>query len=775
VVGGQPASTYRLQIRSQFTLDDAAALADYLVDLGVDAVYLSPVLTAFAGSDHGYDVVDHSQIDPARGGEEGWDRFAKTMRSQGLKVLLDVVPNHVGVADAAQNHAWWELLRLGQACPYASWFDIDWPAGEGKVLIPILGDEFDPATDLRITDGELRYAEHRFPLTPQTVIDGASALEVHEQQHYRLVSYRLEQTAQNYRRFFAVTTLAAIRVEDPAVFAATHERLLRALHAGEAHGLRLDHPDGLADPAGYLRRLREEVPEAWLLVEKILEQGEGLPESWASDGTTGYDALTEVAGALVDPAAEEVFDALHRQLTGDVRDIEEHAMAGKREAVTTILRAEVARLARLVPGEPMGAEALAEILVQFSVYRSYLPDGVADLREALHRAREARPELALTFAALVPRLFDPTDELCVRLQQTSPAVMAKGVEDTAYYRYTRMIALNEVGGAPGRFGATLADFHQAQVLRQTRAARSMTTLSTHDTKRGEDVRARLYALSEFPDEWSVVVTRLFALVPLPEPSFAYLLWQTFIGVGFIERERMHAYVEKAMREAAVATNWASPDERFESVVHAAVDRAYDDPAVRALLQEFIDLVAPFGRTNSLSQKLIQLTMPGVPDVYQGTELWEDSLVDPDNRRPVDFDLRRRLLADLPSSNVEQLRAGASSSDRASEEPHGVTKLRVVASALRLRRERPDFFTSYSALPAEGDASDHMIAFDRGGAITLATRLPATLARRGGWGDTHMTLPYLCVDLLTGRSFSGSVQLADLMATLPVALLTRTQR
>ncbi|HEY2167264.1 MAG TPA: malto-oligosyltrehalose synthase, partial [Jatrophihabitantaceae bacterium] len=416
------------------------------------------------------------------------------------------------------------------------------------------------------------------------------------------------------------------------------------------------------------------------------------------------------------------------------------------------------------PGVDRAEESLTELLVRFPVYRSYLPTGAAHLAIAIEAARSARPDLADPIGALATRLADPADELAMRFQQTSGAVMAKGVEDTAFYRYTRFIALNEVGGDPSCFGVTVEDFHRAQQRRLQIAPTGMTTLSTHDTKRGEDVRARLAVLAELPDDWRALAAHLMGAAPIAEPTFAYLLWQTFAGVGFIARERMHAYAEKAMREAAVATTWLDPDAEFEASVHAAVDAAYDRPEVHTPLGQLVDRITPYGWTNSLGQKLVQLTMPGVPDVYQGTEVWEDSLVDPDNRRAVDFPAIAAALASFGRNDGDTRVPTVG--------PDGLAKLWVTTRALRLRRERPDAFSSYRPMTARGLAAQHVLAFDRGGAITVATRLPVRLESAGGWRDTVLDLGAPTVDALTGRAVPAQVELADLLAALPVALLLR---
>jgi len=748
-----PSSTYRLQVTPSFDLYAAAELCSYLQQLGAGAVYLSPVLRSAAGSQHGYDVVDFSRIDAARGGDAGWQALLAAARAHGLDVVVDIVPNHTGVADAAENAPWWSVLRDGPSSPYARWFDIDWSGG--KVLLPVLGDDFDAARDLAVVDDELRYYDHRFPVAPGS--GSGSPVDVHARQHYELVNYRRADTEQNYRRFFAVTTLAGLRVEDPAVFDATHREVLRWVREDGVAGVRVDHPDGLADPLGYLECLHEAVSTAWLLVEKILEPGEALPRSWPVAGTTGYDALAEVTGVLIDPSVEAGLDAIYRELTGDGRSFYEHVQAGKRLVATTILRAEVLRLARLVDVDVGDidldgiADALTELLVAFPVYRSYLPDDTDHLAGAIRLVRVTRPDLGSVLAALTPRLTDPADELCVRFQQTSGAVMAKGVEDTAYYRYNRFVALNEVGGAPGRFGRSVDEFHAAQLDRAQTTPQAMTTLSTHDTKRGEDVRARLAVLAELPDEWAGLVEQLMRIAPVPNRAFGYLLWQTFVGAGLISSDRMHAYAEKAMREAADGTGWRDPDAAFEAAVHAAVDAGYDRPELRA----FIERITPYGWTNALSQKAIQLTMPGVPDVYQGTELWDDSLVDPDNRRPVEWAARREHLAAL--------------TEPPAIDATGTAKLWIVSRALRLHRDRPELFDGYSPIWADGPAAEHVVAFDRGGATTVATRLPVGLDRLGGWGDTTVDLP-AGTDAFTGRTHSGATRLADVLADLPVALL-----
>ncbi|MFI6230490.1 malto-oligosyltrehalose synthase [Micromonospora echinospora] len=759
--GRRVGATYRVQVRPGFDLDTTADLVDYLADLGVTHLYSAPLLTATPGSAHGYDVVDHRAVNPELGGEAARRRLVAALRAAGLGVVVDIVPNHAGVARPAANPAWWDVLRRGRESTYARWFDIDWDAG--RLRLPVLADTPDALGDLKLVDGELRYHEHRFPVADGTG-DG-SPTEVHDRQHYELVSWRRGDAELTYRRFFAVSDLAGLRVEDPEVFAATHAEVLRWATAGEVDGIRVDHPDGLRDPAAYLARLRAAAPAAWLVVEKILEYGEELPE-WPVDGTTGYETLAGVCGLFVDRRAEGEFTALDTRLTGAATSWPELIHDTKLAAATRLLAAELTRLAALAPevDRSEARAALAELAACFPVYRGYPPEGARHLAAARAEAGRRRPDLTAALDALTARLRDPDDELGQRFPQLTGAVMAKGVEDTAYYRWSRFVALNEVGGSPAHFGTPPEEFHRFAAARQRRWPRAMTTLSTHDTKRGEDVRARLAVLSELPRRWAEQVGRWMAQAPLPDPAFAHLLWQTVVGAWPIERERLHAYVEKAAREAAASTSWADPDPVFERALHALVDRLYDDPALHASVTAFAAEITPAGWSNALGQKLVQLAMPGVPDTYQGTELWDNSLVDPDNRRPVDFAVRRETLARLDAGWRPPVDAS------------GAAKLLVISRALRLRRDRPDLFTGHRAVPAHGPAAEHAVCFDTGGALAVATRLPVALDRRGGWGDTSVSLPvHEMTELFTGRVYAGGrVPLADLLGAYPVALLAPTE-
>ncbi|WLQ06840.1 malto-oligosyltrehalose synthase [Arthrobacter oryzae] len=772
-----PVSTYRLQIRPSFTLQDAAAKVPYLKSLGVDWIYLSPILTAEKGSDHGYDVTDPSAVDPDRGGPEGLAAVSKAARNAGMGVLVDIVPNHVGVASPYQNPWWWSLLKEGKQSRYAEAFDVDWDFGGGRVRLPVLGSD-DDLDKLEIRDGELRYYDHRFPLADGSFTDGDDPRDVHARQNYELVGWRRADNDLNYRRFFAVNTLAGVRVEVPRVFDEAHEEVVRWFREGLADGLRIDHPDGLADPEGYLRRLREATGGRYLLIEKILEPGEELPASFECEGTTGYDALADVDRLFVDASAQQALDQLDGRLrAGEPADYEEMIRLTKRRITDGILHSEILRLARLLPAgtvsaatgvdAELAADAISEIIAAFPVYRTYLPYGEEVLKEACSLAARRRPDLARAVDLLQPLLLDADSPLAQRFQQTSGMVMAKGVEDTAFFRYTRLGTLTEVGADPTEFALDPAEFHRRMVRREAHLPLSMTTLSTHDTKRSEDTRARISVISEFVAEWDRVLARLQELAPLPDGPLASLLWQAIAGAWPASRERLQQYATKAAREAGNSTDWLDPNEAFEQKLAAAVDAAFDNPEVRAELEAFVALLEPYGAANALSAKLVQLTMPGVPDVYQGTEFWDRSLTDPDNRRTVDFAARQRAL--------DALDAG----ERPASYRDEAAKLLVTSRALRLRRDRTELFTGYTAITATGAAAAHLVAFSRGagasaGALTLATRLPRGLEQSGGWQDTSVEMPAAMTDEFTGNSFGpGPVAVADLLATYPVALLVPT--
>jgi (1->4)-alpha-D-glucan 1-alpha-D-glucosylmutase len=765
-----PSSTYRLQVRESFDLDAAAEITGYLADLGADWVYFSPLLKAEPGSDHGYDVVDHSLVDPARGGRTALDRVSAAAREHGLGVLIDIVPNHMGVATPKQNAWWWDVLKLGQESRYAEAFDIDWDFGGGKLRIPVLGGTVDDAIrgdELRITGDELHYFDTAFPIAPGT--GQGSLAEVLARQHYELMNWQRADAELNYRRFFAVNTLAAIRVEIPWVFDESHVEIVRWVRDELADGIRVDHPDGLADPGGYLDALAAAIDNAPVWVEKILEGDEQLPAFWATAGTTGYDALADVDRVLVDPSGRAALDALDARLRGRAGPIDwaDLIHGTKRAIADGILRSEVLRLERELPASLRSgsADAIAELLACFPVYRSYLPVGEEHLIEAAELAKRHRPDLADAIDALLPVLSDASQPAAIRFQQTSGMVMAKGVEDTAFYRYNRLSSLTEVGADPAEFSIDVDEFHRRQLSRQASLPGSLTTLSTHDTKRGEDTRARISVLAEIPERWKQVLETLRSLAPLSDGALANLLWEAVIGAWPVSRDRLHNYAEKASREAGASTTWTAPNLEFEIELHALVDAVYDDAEVAAVVAGFVAEIEQAGWSNSLTAKLIQLAAPGIPDVYQGSELWETSLVDPDNRRPVDFDIRRRYLAAIASGAQPEI------------DETGAAKLLVTTRSLQLRRDNPDLFTRYAPLPVLGDAAGHAVAFDRGGAVAVGTRLPLGLIARGGWGDAEVVLPgHPLVDVITGRQFEGGpLALADLLVVYPVALLAPVEQ
>jgi (1->4)-alpha-D-glucan 1-alpha-D-glucosylmutase len=779
-----PASTYRIQLCAQQTFADAAELLPYLDALGVDAFYASPLLESGAGSNHGYDVVDPTRVSTERGGEQGRRALVAAVRERDMRFVLDIVPNHVGVEVPRANPWWWDVLARGRASEHATTFDIDWDAG--PILLPVLDAQADPADEekelgerleLSADRTELHYYEHVFPVAEGTADEG-SPLDVHARQHYRLASWRRGAGELTYRRFFDVSTLAAVRVEDPAIFEKTHREVLRWVAAGEVDGLRIDHPDGLSNPGDYLRMLRAAIgPDRWLVVEKILGVGEELPASWPVDGTTGYEALREVQGVFVDPDGAGLLTQLAAEHVGRKESLHAAEHAARLEVAGTILAAEVARIARTfraLPGvtvpDAIARAAVAELLCGFPVYRSYLPEGRDALDTALAVARAHRPDLAEPLAAIGAALLaEPGGELATRIQQTSGMVMAKGVEDTTFYRWNRFVALNEVGGDPARFGVAPAEFHAGLAAREASWSSTMTTLSTHDTKRSEDVRARLAVLAEDPAEWGERLHRWAGAHPLPDRSLELLAWQNLIGAWPITEERFAGYLTKASKEAKLVTSYVAAVPEVDEVVARWTGEVLADAPLVAEIEEFVARIAGPGRANSLGQKLLQLAGPGVPDVYQGTELFEYSLVDPDNRRPVDWARRRELLARLDDGWLPDIDAV--------DDTAGAAKLLVTVNALRLRRYRPEEFVGYRALPAQGAAAEHAVAFRRSPKlVAVATRLPVGLAARGGWGDTVLPLPDGAADwhdVLTDEPVtSAAPRLADLLARYPVALLVR---
>jgi (1->4)-alpha-D-glucan 1-alpha-D-glucosylmutase len=751
-----PTTTYRLQLTADFGFRDAAAVVPYLRDLGVSHVYCSPVLQAAPGSTHGYDVVDHSRLSAELGGDEGWAELVEACEVNGLGIVIDIVPNHMAWPTPERlNPVLWDVLRHGQSSAFAHWMDVDWDVQGGKVLLPVLGKPLGQA----VADGEIavdldarmiRYFDHEFPMA-----QGTFTLD---EQHYRLAHWRTGNDELNYRRFFDVTTLMGVRVEMPDVFEATHRVLLDL--PGPVDGWRIDHPDGLADPGGYLEDLAEASPDTWVVVEKILGGDEKLPRSWKCAGTTGYDALNMITAVLVEnPNNGPDSDSGDAPFSG----IE----AAKRQVVTQSLGAEVDRVVRELLADPDARdadlnprglrEAVEDFLVAMPVYRAYPedPEPARRLIDAARRSALDGPGAAARRRAREINWVADHALDSVRLMQTAGPVMAKGVEDTTFYRDPGVLALKEVGSDlhVNADGIPVSSWHSWCTQLAADWPATMTTLSTHDTKRSEDVRARLIALLELRDEWVAATQRWNARavgsIALPQRSF---IWQHLVAAWPISEDRLQPYLEKANREAKLFTTWTEPDPTFETAVRDFVAGIYADHDLVVQIGSFIKAhVREPGLSNSLSQKLLQLTMPGVADIYQGCELESYAVVDPDNRRPVDYDVRRKALDNLTDP-----------------------KLLVTATAARLRRDRPGLVgASYTPLEITGQNQNHAIGFLRGDDVaTVVTRLPVGLAKAGGWGDTEIALPGDgWRDLLTGREVTD-VRLATLLDRLPVALLVR---
>ncbi|MFJ6796754.1 malto-oligosyltrehalose synthase [Streptomyces sp. NPDC091268] len=742
-----PTSTYRLQLCPEFPFAAAGAAVPHLASLGVSHLHLSPVLEAVPGSTHGYDVTDHSRVREELGGEAGLRDLARTARAHGLGLVLDIVPNHMAVPTPLRlNRPLWEVLRDGPHSPFARWFDIDWEAGGGQLLLPVLANPL--AQEEPKVDGDvLRCGEQEFPLR-----EGTAALPLPEllaAQWYRPAYWREARTSLNYRRFFTISDLIGVRVEDPEVFAATHAKVLELVRDGVVEGLRIDHVDGLADPEGYLHRLRAAVgPRCWVVVEKILARDERLPSGWPVAGTTGYDALHRVDGVFTDPAGTARLAERYLASTG-MPGWEQTAEACAREVLTGDLAAELSTLQRR--SGPGLADAVRELLIAYPVYRPY-PGGAGLSERAVERAaRRAGAEAVAGVRELVLR--DPA--FAARFAQTSAALRAKSLEDRAFYRYAPLLSATEVGGEPGDPAVPVAEFHAycAGLARDWPA--TGTVLSTHDTKRSADARARISVLTQDPG--------LMGEPDGDDPQLAWVARQTAIGLGEAPEaaERLEQALLKGAREAALHTSWTDQDAAYEDAVGRYVRSAR--PAAVGGGASADGLGGSFeeaARANLLGMALLHLAMPGVPEVYQGAETEYRALVDPDNRRPARF----------PREELARLDAG--------DPPRGAAqeKLALTAALLRLRRSRPALFTGHTPLAARGPAAEHCVAFARSaGLVAVATRLSHRLAAAGGWRDTSLELPPgRWVPLLApapgAAPYGGRVALAELLRELPVAVL-----
>ncbi len=866
-----PTSTYRLQFGPGFTFADARRLAAYLRRLGVGDVYASPLLAARSGSEHGYDVVDPGRLSDDLGGAAGFDAMSEELARQDLGLLLDVVPNHM--AASGQNPWWWDVLRHGRRSAFASFFDIDWAAGGGQVLLPVLGGPFGEVLEaggiaLVVEDGEpvVRYHEHRFPVDPRSFggrVEDLPALNgtpgdprsfdvleaLLNRQHYRLADWRIAAREIDYRRFFDISDLVSLRTEDPAVFDAAHALVLELVREGRVTGLRVDHVDGLLDPAGYLARLQSRLGgDGYVVVEKILGRDETLRDDWPAAGTTGYEMADLIDGLLVDPAGEERLRRAHSAFVAGSRrrravpdnDFDELAARCKREVLDLLFAGEgrtlAAHLHAIALEDRHGRDlteddlraALAEVMAWLPVYRTYTAGpAVADadrrvVDQAVRAAARAADDdlrRAVEFVGRVLRLdidtdWDPSEvrdrvRFVIRWQRLTGPVAAKGVEDTALYRWDGLSSRSEVGSDPARPATAPSEFHRRMRERRRRWPGSLNAGSTHDSKRSEDVRARLHVLSEVPEEWAARLARWrrmnagHARRPrgggvVPDPSSELHLYQSMVGVwpldlaeqdGLVRRVQDSAV--KAAREAKVHTSWLAPSTAHERALRGWVRAVLGSARFRSDLEAFVERIAAAGATNSLAGLVMRATAPGVPDVYQGTELWSFSLVDPDNRRPVDFG-RRAALLDEPDALDPGPRAVR---ELTASWRDGRVKLHVLRSLLSLRRHHPGLFAEGTYVPLEvtGRRRTNVVAFarrlGRSWEVSVVPRLAAAATPAGrlplgarAWPATvvHMPngAPVAWTNVLTGEpvtSEGGAVRVRDAFGTLPVAVLVPRRR
>jgi (1->4)-alpha-D-glucan 1-alpha-D-glucosylmutase len=876
-----PGATYRLQFHKGFTFQQAGEIVEYLHALGISHCYASPIAAARAGSTHGYDACSFEIVNPELGGRNEFEKLARKLQEHNMSLVLDIVPNHMATDGA--NPWWQDVLKHGSQSPYARWFDIEWdapdPALKGKVLLPILGD----TVEKEIAAGKIHlkhekhfsieYYDKSFPLSPASVQmlqrqvgelgeakllhkynDRKHPVHLHhllEKQYYRLAYWRVALDKLNYRRFFDVSHLIGLRVELPEVFEAIHRLPLSLVKEGKVSGLRVDHPDGFKDPTGYFQRLKvaagRDLPRAakiYIVAEKILTGDERLRGDWPVDGTTGYDFLNKLNGLFVDASAERQFDDICREFTGCTADFSEIVHAGKRKILSTSLKTQLNQLARklkpLLEGYECSFEevvdALREVIVHFAVYRTYISEHTTHptaveagyINRAVAETLAARPDIPGELLRIVrsilllkhPRSrFPRFREFVMRFQQGTAPSMAKGLEDTAFYNYNRLISLNEVGGDPGTFGISIDAFHAHNQFIAAHWPNTLLATETHDSKRGEDERARINVLSEFPDEWREAVRRWAELnagkkVKVggewgPSANDEYLFYQALIGVWPPEqkysvfsvqqsgdplekvKERMVEYMAKAVKEEKARTSWLEPNQEYEAAVQKFVSETLDESVSAEFLQDFQAFqkrIAFFGYLNSLSQLVLKLTSPGVPDLYQGCELWDFSLVDPDNRRPVDYKLRKRMFERLSAESDQ----GSETMLKLLQKPEsGAVKMYALWRALSFRQSRTDLFArgDYIPIEVEGAKARHVVAFARSwkkeSVIAVAPRLIAGLC--GGeavlplgldvWKGTALLLPkrvgrHSMRNVITGEfvEWKKSLPLAEILSQSPVAIL-----
>ncbi len=837
-----PRATLRLQFHSDFTFADAMRHVDWFASLGVSHVYASPIASARPGSMHGYDVIDPGRVNPELGGEDGLRAFASALRAVGLGLILDIVPNHMA---ADTRNPWWvDVLRRGRASRHAEWFDIDWEAGDEaapKVLLPVLGRplaEVIEAGELKIGKDDrgrpqLEYFENAFPLCDGSIEGRGDLANLLARQHYRLASWRVSGDRINWRRFFDINELVCLRMEKPEAFEAVHALPLRLYAEGLVDGLRIDHVDGLTDPAAYCRDLRARLDalgerhgrsRAWLVVEKILLKGETLPKDWGCDGTTGYDFMDEVNALQHDSRGETALARTWTELSGRPATFAPEELAARREIVARSFSAQLEACAsawQAILGErvprPTLRRLLAEFLAHVPVYRTYGAGPVLSEHDALI-LREVAAHVSRTCLATDRWAVEPVLDAMLasqpssgswpramaRFQQLSAPIAAKSVEDTGFYRYGRLLSRNDVGFDVETFSIDAADFHARMLRRRADYPNTMLATATHDHKRGEDLRARLAVLSELAPDWTKFLIRAIeASSPLrrqlgdrlaPTPGDIAMLLQMVVGAWPLDlerddgqgrqafAERLWGWQQKALREAKLESDWACVDEAYEAAAQSFTMRLVAEASLPELLDElfaFVRRIAPAGAVNGLAQCLLKLTVPGVPDLYQGTDFWDFSLVDPDNRRPVDFAARAKMTDRSPVELAPSWRDGR-------------IKQALIRRTLALRQRAPHLFAkgTYLPLSVEGPRSSSIVAFARqAGDDWLLVAIPRLVAssisgeavlgfRPDAWPETSIELPEAMPreqlhNALSGRTMNlptGKITLDRLFEAAPIALL-----
>ncbi|HDR2759944.1 TPA: malto-oligosyltrehalose synthase [Enterobacter mori] len=795
-----PSATYRIQFRNGMTFDRVVALIPYFRDLGISHLYASPVFTATTDSTHGYDVTDPNEIDPAIGGRDGFNRMAAALRQAGMGLILDIVPNHMSTS--LENRWWRDVIEHGKQSRYARYFDIDWSR---PLTLPFLGDTFEAELEkgaIRLyrdsvtNKAALVYYDTAYPLNPGTWDENKSIAELHEAQSWRLMSWREAPKQLSWRRFFEITGLVGVRVEDEQVFHDTHRLILELVHDGTVDGLRIDHIDGLADPLGYLQRLRQATgPDCYITVEKILAKGEQLPAEWPVSGTTGYEFIASLAEVLVDDNSLARLEKVHNETLGVTVDRQNALRDAKGLMTDRNFEGEFTTLLNLARdlAQHNGVEiqtddihhALRELLIAFPVYRTYgtaeglTPSDVTLLSRVVASVNASEPALSLIVRILTGDLperdRDAATLFRTRFQQLTGPLMAKSVEDTLFFRHNLELALNEVGADPTPRAFSLSRFHQEMRIRLARQPDALLGTSTHDTKRGEDARARLYTLTEAPEQWGENLARWRQMNQThvrflndgtaPNAADTWMIYQALAGVwpatlspddwdGLQTLEaRFLGFIEKALREAKQRTDWIDSNESYENVVMEYV-RHLLSPDNTLFLHDFSETLQPFvraGLMNSLSQTVIKLTAPGVPDIYQGSEALNFSLVDPDNRREPDF---AALVQNLSKANLRVFNDEQCWRD-------GRVKQYVTATLLRLRPHYPSLFRYGDWLPLKvtGDREENLIVYarvkDDEALIVAVPRLVFSVTRNEKlWVNTSVAIPEELVGKRYRDVFSG---------------------